>query len=139
MAHAGALRRVGGDNLTAEFIQNDWRQADLTEAERAMLEYAEKMTLTPAMMTQEDVENLRDAGWTDRDVLDIAMVCAYFNFRVRIVDGLGLEVSDQAAERALQAREQAAATAQEQGLALPMDVWGVTEQAKRAKENVSGR
>ena len=139
MAHAGALRRVGGDNLTAEFIQNEWRQADLTKAERAMLEYAEKMTLTPAMMTQEDVQTLRDAGWTDRDVLDIAMVCAYFNFRVRLVDGLGLEVSDQAAERAMQAREQAAATAQEKGLALPMDIWGVTEQAKQAKEKASGR
>jgi hypothetical protein len=130
---------VGGDNLTAEFLQNDWRQADLTEAERAMLEYAEKMTLTPAMMTQEDVQNLRDAGWTDRDVLDIAMVCAYFNFRVRIVDGLGLEVSDRAAERAMQAREHAAATAQTKGLALPMDIWGVTEQAKQAKEKASGR
>jgi hypothetical protein len=130
---------VGGDNLTAEFIQNEWRQADLTKAERAMLEYAEKMTLTPAMMTQEDVQNLRDAGWTDRDVLDIAMVCAYFNFRVRLVDGLGLEVSDPAAERALQAREQAAATAQAKGLALPLDIWGVTEQAKQAKEKASGR
>ena len=39
-----------------------------------MLEYAEKLTLTPAMMTQEDVHKLRDAGWTDRDVLDIATV-----------------------------------------------------------------
>lgn len=48
VTHAGALRRVGGDNLTAEFIQNDWRKADLTDTERAMLEYAGKMTLTPA-------------------------------------------------------------------------------------------
>ena len=55
-----------------------------------MLEYAEKLTLTPAMITEEDVQALRDAGWTDKDVLDIASVCAYFNYRVRIVDGLGL-------------------------------------------------
>ena len=126
---------MGGDNLTAEFIQNDWRQADLSEAERAMLEYAEKLTLTPAMMTQEDVQQLRDVGWTDRDVLDIAMACAYFNFRVRIVDGLGLEMSDQAAERAMQARQQAAATAQAQGVELPMDISGVTEQATQAKQH----
>ena len=125
---------MGGDNLTAEFIQNDWRQADLSEAERAMLEYAEKLTLTPAMMTREDVQQLRDVGWTDRDVLDIAMACAYFNFRVRIVDGLGLEMSDQAAERAMQARQQAAATAQAQGVELPMDIWGITEQATQAKQ-----
>ncbi len=128
---------MGGDNLTAEFIQNDWRQADLSEAERAMLEYAEKLTLTPAMMTQEDVQQLRDAGWTDCNVLDIAMACAYFNFRVRIVDGLGLEMSDQAAERAVRARQQAAAMAQDKGVALPMDIWGVTEQADQAQAKVS--
>ena len=99
-----------------------------------MLEYAEKLTLTPAIMTQEDVQKLRDVGWTDRDVLDIATVCAYFNFRVRIVDGLGLEMSEQAAERATQAREHAAVMAKEEGIELPMDIWGVTDQAKKAKE-----
>ena len=99
-----------------------------------MLEYAEKLTLTPALMTRDDVQGLRDAGWTDRDVLDIAMVCAYFNFRVRIVDGLGLELSDPAVERATHAREHAAALAKDRGVELPKDIWGVTDQAKRAKE-----
>jgi uncharacterized protein YciW len=99
-----------------------------------MLEYAEKLTLTPAMMTQEDVQKLRDVGWTDRDVLDIALVPAYFNFRVRIVDGLGLEVSDETAERSTQAREHAAHIAAEKGVTMPMDLWSVTEQAQQAKE-----
>ena len=136
MAHAGALRRVGGDDLTAEFIQNDWHKAKLTEAEYAMLEWAEKLTLTPAMMTQKDTQKLRDVGWTDRDILDIASVCAYFNFRVRIVDGLGLEVSDLAAERATEAREHAAVMARERGVELPKDIWGVGEQAKQAKAQI---
>ena len=102
-----------------------------------MLEYAEKLTLLPAMMDQQDIQQLRDAGWTDRDVLDIASVCAYFNYRVRIVDGLGLEVSDQTAERATEAREQAESLAQERGVLLPMDIWGVTEQAKEAKSRAA--
>ena len=123
--------------MTAEFIQNDWRQADLTPAECAMLEYSEKLTLSPAMMDQQDIQRLRDAGWTDRDVLDIASVCAYFNYRVRIVDGLGLEVSDQTAERATEAREQAMSLAQERGVSLPMDIWQVTEQAKEAKSRAA--
>ena len=123
--------------MTAEFIQSDWRQADLTPAERAMLEYSEKLTLSPAMMDQQDIQQLRDAGWTDRDVLDIASVCAYFNYRVRIVDGLGLEVSDQTAERATEAREQAESRAQERGVSLPTDIWGVTEQAKAAKSKAA--
>ena len=98
-----------------------------------MLEYAEKLTLTPAMITEEDVQALRDAGWTDKDVLDIASVCAYFNYRVRIVDGLGLQTSDQTAERASLARDHAQVMAEEQGVSLPPDVWGVTEQAASAK------
>ena len=133
MAHAGALRQITGDDLTAEFLQNDWREAKLTEAEFAMLEYAEKLTVAPAMMEQKDIQALRNVGWNDRDILDIALASAYFNFRVRMVDGLGLEVSDQAAERATSARERAAVAAQEQGVEMPMDLWGVTEQAAEAR------
>ena len=98
-----------------------------------MLEWSEKLTLTPAMMTEADIQGLRDVGWTDRDILDIAHVCAYFNFRVRMVDGLGLEVPDTSAERATVARQHAAELAKEKGVTLPSDIWGVGEQAKAAK------
>ena len=121
----------------AEFIQNDWRKADLSDAQRAMLEYSEKLTLTPAMMEEKDVQALRDVGWTARDVLDIASACAYFNFRVRIVDGLGLETSDQTAERATEARDHAKKLAQEKGVTLPGDIWGVGDQAKASKEKTT--
>lgn len=121
----------------AEFIQNDWRKADLSDAQRAMLEYSEKLTLTPAMMEEKDVQALRDVGWTDRDVLDIASACAYFNFRVRIVDGLGLETSDQTAERATEARDHAKKLAEEKGVTLPGDIWGVGDQAKASKEKTT--
>ena len=102
-----------------------------------MLEYSEKLTLSPATMSQQDIQQLRNAGWTDQDVLDIASVCAYFNYRVRIVDGLGLEISDQTAERATEAREQAKSLAQERGVPLPLDIWGVTDQANDAKSRAA--
>ena len=95
-----------------------------------MLEYTEKLTLTPAMMTEDDVNALRATGWTDRDVLDIVMACAYFNFRVRVVDGLGLQVSDTTAANAARARDHAAQLAAEKGVNLPSDIWGVREQAE---------
>jgi uncharacterized protein YciW len=98
---------------------------DLTEAEYAMLEYAEKLTLTPSDMRGEDVQRLRQAGWTDRDILDIVHVCAYFNFRVRVVDGLGLEVADWQIERARSGAERAAKLAEERGVAMPSDPWNV--------------
>ena len=85
---------MGGNDLIAEYIQNDWRKVDLAEVERAMLEWAEKLTITPSAMTQDDIQKLRKVGWTDRDILDIPHVSAYFNYRVRMVDGLGLKVSD---------------------------------------------
>ena len=84
-----------------------------------MLEFTEKLTLTPAMMTEDDINALRDAGWTDRDVLDIVMACAYFNFRVRVVDGLGLEIPDMLATRAAQSRTHAAELATQKGRLPP--------------------
>lgn len=111
-----------------EQVKSHWRDADLTDAERAMLEYAEKLTIAPSAMAEADVQSLRDAGWTDRDILDIAQVCAYFNFRVRIVDGLGLDTSQPAVERARAGRERAATLAHERGMELPTDVWGLAEQ-----------
>ena len=98
---------------------------ELTPAEYAMLEYAEKLTLTPSAMTENDVQKLRDAGWTDRDILDIVHVCAYFNFRVRVVDGLGLEVADWQIQRARAGAERAAKLAEQRGVPMPRDLWRV--------------
>ena len=98
-----------------------------------MLEFTENLTLTPAMMTEDDINALRNVGWTDRDVLDIVMACAYFNFRVRVVDGLGLEIPDMLANRAAKSRHHAAELAAQKGVSLPTDIWGVQEQAEAAK------
>ena len=61
------------------------------------------------------------------------MACAYFNFRVRVVDGLGLEIPDMLANRAAQSRTHAAELAASKGVTLPTDIWGVQEQAEAAK------
>jgi len=108
-----------------EQVKDDWRRIALSEAEYAMLEFAEKLTLTPSNMRQTDVQKLRDAGWTDRDILDIVQVCAYFNFRVRVVDGLGLEVADWQIQCARAGAERAAKMAEERGVAMPSDRWNV--------------
>jgi uncharacterized peroxidase-related enzyme len=125
VAHAEFLRQEGGDDLAVEQVKDDWRQMELTQAEYAMLEYAEKLTLTPSNMREADVQKLRNAGWTDRDILDIVHVCAYFNFRVRVVDGLRLEVADWQVQRARAGAERAAKLAGERGVAMPRDLWRV--------------
>ena len=57
-----------------------------------MLVYATKLTHTPSKMTSNDVEQLRVVGFSDRDILDIAEVTAYYAYANRIADGVGVEL-----------------------------------------------
>ena len=75
-------------------------------------------------MTEVTLKALK-VGWTDRDILDIAQVCAYFNLRVRIVDGLGLDIDEWQIVRAKAGAEKAAILAKERGVEMPADPWGV--------------
>ena len=77
------------DELFAR-IETDWRTADLSVKRSAMLDYAVKLTRTPGEMVPDDVAALRDAGFTDRDILDITEVIAYYAYVNRIADGLGV-------------------------------------------------
>jgi uncharacterized peroxidase-related enzyme len=71
-------------------IERDWRAAALSSKRVAMLLYAEKLTLRPSEMVEHDVIALRDAGFSDRDVLDICEVVGYYAYVNRIADGLGV-------------------------------------------------
>jgi alkylhydroperoxidase family enzyme len=57
-----------------------------------MLTYVEKLTRTPGEMSEPDVTALRNVGFTDRDVLDICTVAAYYAYVNRIADGLGVQL-----------------------------------------------
>jgi uncharacterized peroxidase-related enzyme len=77
-----------------EHLQQDYAQASLLPADRAMLDYVAKLTLTPSEVTREDVQALRDAGFDDRAILDIAQITAYFAFVNRTADGLGVTMEE---------------------------------------------
>ena len=57
----------------------------------ALLEFADKLTRSPAACGPDDVARLRNAGWNERAISDAAQVCSYFNYINRIADGLGVE------------------------------------------------
>jgi uncharacterized protein YciW len=59
-----------------------------------MLCYADKLTRTPRRMVQQDIDALRTVGFTDKDILSIAEVVAYYAFVNRIADGLGVDLED---------------------------------------------
>lgn len=65
---------------------------DLEARERALLEYADKLTREPWEMTSDDVDALRDVGLEDGEILDVAQVTAYYAFVNRLADGLGVEL-----------------------------------------------
>jgi uncharacterized peroxidase-related enzyme len=75
-----------------EAIGTDWRNAGLDEKRTTMLGYVEKLTLDPGAMKETDVKILRSVGFTDRDILDIATVTAYYAYVNRITDGLGVQL-----------------------------------------------
>lgn len=90
--HGEGLRRLIQNETVIEQLKSDFRQAPLSERDRAMLEYAVKLTIEPWNMTPTDVERLRRVGFTDADILDINQVTAYFAFVNRLADGLGVEL-----------------------------------------------
>jgi uncharacterized peroxidase-related enzyme len=94
-AHAGQLvRRREASKDGAVALYRDWRSADLSDQDRAMLEFVEKLNFSPSRMEEGDVQRLRDAGFTDVNILDIVALTAYRNFVNRLHDGLGMSVDN---------------------------------------------
>ena len=69
--------------------------ADVDPRERAMLDFTVKLTEQSHRCTGADVEALREVGWTDEYIMDIAEVAAMFNFTNRLASGLGWRPNDE--------------------------------------------
>jgi uncharacterized peroxidase-related enzyme len=89
-SHAEFLRRATLDEGLAAALRRDYRTADLSPADRAMLDFAVRLTTEPARMSAEDVGRLRAAGFDDRAVLQITLIAAWFNYVNRVADALGV-------------------------------------------------
>lgn len=75
-----------------EALAEDWRQADLTDRQRAMLTYAEKMTRRQEELDERDVDVLRSHGLDDEQVLALVMLTGFFQLATRVADALGVEL-----------------------------------------------
>jgi uncharacterized peroxidase-related enzyme len=71
-------------------VTDDFRTAPLTPRERAICDYAAKLTLTPWEMEETDLDHMRQEGLSDRDILDVNLITSYFAYVNRIADGLGI-------------------------------------------------
>ena len=87
-------RAESKDDLLVYHVLRDWRQAELSEGDRAMLSYAEKLTHTPGRVHGEDAETLRAAGFDERGILDVILITAKFAFMTRLADGVGIRADE---------------------------------------------
>lgn len=83
-AHGQAVRQMSGDPTLGETLVMNWRVAQVTPRQRAMLEFAHRLTADPAATGAAERRTLRKAGFTDRDIWDISAVAAFFNMTNRL-------------------------------------------------------
>lgn len=90
-SHIAVAAKLYENRPLVEAVVADYRRAPLQESEKKLLGYLEKLTLAPATTTAQDVQQLRDAGWSDEAIYDAVTVCAMFNFYNRWVEGSGVQ------------------------------------------------
>jgi uncharacterized peroxidase-related enzyme len=89
VAHGAAVREQGTPELGEMMVMN-WRVADLDARQSAMLAFAEKVTLSSAAIVEADRQALREAGFSDRDIWDIALVAGFFAMSNRVASATGM-------------------------------------------------
>jgi len=83
-AHGAAVRQLSGDPTLGEVLVMNYRAADLSPRHKAMLDFAALMTEASHKIEESDRQKLRDAGFSDRDIWDIASVAGFFNMSNRV-------------------------------------------------------
>lgn len=93
--HAEALNSYWKDDAKIDELINDYKSIDFDIRTLAILNYAEKLTITPFLINEYDIQNLRIHNLSDEDILSINLIVSYFNFVNRIANGLGVEFSEE--------------------------------------------
>jgi uncharacterized peroxidase-related enzyme len=90
VAHGAAVRALSGEPVLGEMLATNYRVAPLTPRQRAMLDFAVLATKASATIEEKDRAALRDQGFSDRDIWDIAAVAAFFNMSNRMASAVGM-------------------------------------------------
>jgi len=91
VAHGAAVRQLSGDPALGEAMVMNYRVAPISERQRAMLDFAVRVTTASATIEEADRQALRDHGFSDRDIWDIANVAGFFNMSNRVASATGME------------------------------------------------
>jgi len=93
-AHGASVRQLSGDPVLGEQMVMNYRVADITPRQRAMLDFAWKLTKEPEAMEETDRQALRDQGFSDRDIWDISAVASFFNMSNRMASAVDMRPND---------------------------------------------
>ena len=91
VAHGAAVREYSGDPKLGELMVMNYRVAELSERHRAMLDFAVKLTESPNEMSEDDRQALRDVGFTNRDIWDIANIAGFYNMTNRVASAVDMQ------------------------------------------------
>jgi uncharacterized peroxidase-related enzyme len=94
-AHGAAVRYLSGDPALGEQVVMNYRAARLNKRQRAMLDFALKLTAEPWLIEEADRERLRKAGFQDRDLWNIAAVAAFYNMTNRLASATDMRPNSQ--------------------------------------------
>jgi len=93
-SHSQAVREFSGDPVLGDILMVNYREANLTPRQRAILDHAWKMTSSPGETGVADRQALTDAGLTPEEIFDVNDVIAYFNYTNRMTHGLGMQPNE---------------------------------------------
>lgn len=91
-SHSPVLRQLLKNDALVDQVAEDYTKADLDPRTMAALDYAAKVTRRPSAVEEADIDCLRDAGYSDQEIVDIAHVTAWFNYVNRVALGLGTKL-----------------------------------------------
>jgi uncharacterized peroxidase-related enzyme len=94
-AHGAAVRQISGLPELGELMVMNWRAAGLPPRQYAMLEFAEKLTRSSAHIEERDRQALREAGFSDAEIWDIAAVASFFNMSNRMASAVDMRPNDE--------------------------------------------
>jgi uncharacterized peroxidase-related enzyme len=91
VAHGAAVRQLSGDPALGEMLVMNYRVAPVSAKQRAMLDFAAKMTTESAAIEEPNRQGLRDHGFSDRDIWDIANVAGFYNMSNRVASATAMK------------------------------------------------
>ena len=91
VAHGAILRIRSKNPLISDIVATNYRQADLTSRQLAILDFALKLSSTPERVVDTDIVALRESGLSDDDIWDVGAIVAFFSLSNRMAHLLALQ------------------------------------------------